>query len=92
MNEKRSKPLRDRITRAIKGESTPGVDPEVVRELARLLEETESGYLCLIAQWWFSQGCPAVAEWEPASVERIRPTTDPRHGEPRSVRTETVRG
>ncbi len=40
MNEKRSKPLRDRITRAIKGESTPGVDPEVVRELARLLEET----------------------------------------------------
>ena len=40
MNENKSKPLRDRIAKAIKGESTPGVDPEIVRELAKLLEET----------------------------------------------------
>ena len=40
MTERKSKPLRERITRAIKGEITPGVDPEVVRELAQLLEET----------------------------------------------------
>ena len=40
MTAKKHKPLRDRIAKAIKGESTPGVDPEVVRELARLLEET----------------------------------------------------
>jgi acetyl-CoA carboxylase biotin carboxyl carrier protein len=39
MNSK-SKPLRDRIAKALKGESTPGVDPEVVRDLAKLLEET----------------------------------------------------
>ncbi|HMI97370.1 MAG TPA: acetyl-CoA carboxylase biotin carboxyl carrier protein [Micropepsaceae bacterium] len=40
MSENKSKPLRDRIAKAIKGESTPGVDPEIVRELAKLLEET----------------------------------------------------
>jgi len=40
MNSSKSKPLRDRIAKAIKGESTPGVDPEVVRDLAKLLEET----------------------------------------------------
>jgi acetyl-CoA carboxylase biotin carboxyl carrier protein len=40
MSESKSKPLRDRIAKAIKGESTPGVDPEIVRELAKLLEET----------------------------------------------------
>ncbi len=40
MRENKSKPLRDRIAKAIKGESTPGIDPEIVRELAKLLEET----------------------------------------------------
>jgi acetyl-CoA carboxylase biotin carboxyl carrier protein len=40
MSDNKSKPLRDRIAKAIKGESTPGVDPEIVRELAKLLEET----------------------------------------------------
>jgi acetyl-CoA carboxylase biotin carboxyl carrier protein len=40
MNSNKSKPLRDRIAKALKGESTPGVDPEVVRDLAKLLEET----------------------------------------------------
>jgi acetyl-CoA carboxylase biotin carboxyl carrier protein len=40
MSENKSKPLRDRIAKAIKGESTPGVDPEIVRDLAKLLEET----------------------------------------------------
>ncbi len=40
MSENKSKPLRDRIAKAIKGESTPGIDPEIVRELAKLLEET----------------------------------------------------
>jgi acetyl-CoA carboxylase biotin carboxyl carrier protein len=40
MSDNKSKPLRDRIAKAIKGESTPGVDPEIVRDLAKLLEET----------------------------------------------------
>jgi len=39
MTEKR-KPFRSRITQYLKGETTPGVDPDVVRELAKLLEET----------------------------------------------------
>jgi acetyl-CoA carboxylase biotin carboxyl carrier protein len=40
MTSGKPKGLRDRIAKAIKGESTPGVDPEVVRDLAKLLEET----------------------------------------------------
>jgi acetyl-CoA carboxylase biotin carboxyl carrier protein len=39
MTEKR-KPFRSRITQYLKGETTPGVDPDVVREMAKLLEET----------------------------------------------------
>jgi acetyl-CoA carboxylase biotin carboxyl carrier protein len=40
MTESKPKTLRARIASAIKGETTPGVDPDVVRDLARLLEET----------------------------------------------------
>jgi acetyl-CoA carboxylase biotin carboxyl carrier protein len=40
MSESKPKTLRARIASAIKGETTPGVDPDVVRDLARLLEET----------------------------------------------------
>jgi len=39
MTEKR-KPFRSRVTQYLKGETTPGVDPDVVREMAKLLEET----------------------------------------------------
>jgi len=40
MTSGKQKPLRDLIAKAIKGESTPGVDPEIIRELAKLLDET----------------------------------------------------
>jgi acetyl-CoA carboxylase biotin carboxyl carrier protein len=40
MTEQKPKNLRARIASAIKGETTPGVDPDVIRDLARLLEET----------------------------------------------------
>jgi acetyl-CoA carboxylase biotin carboxyl carrier protein len=40
MSDPKPKTLRARIASAIKGETTPGVDPDVVRDLARLLEET----------------------------------------------------
>jgi acetyl-CoA carboxylase biotin carboxyl carrier protein len=39
MTERR-KPFRSRLTQYLKGETTPGVDPDVVREMAKLLEET----------------------------------------------------
>jgi acetyl-CoA carboxylase biotin carboxyl carrier protein len=38
-NNKR-KSFRSRLTQYLKGETTPGVDPDVVREMAKLLEET----------------------------------------------------
>jgi acetyl-CoA carboxylase biotin carboxyl carrier protein len=40
MNSRRDKPLRNRIAKAITGESMPDIDADVIRELARLLEET----------------------------------------------------
>jgi acetyl-CoA carboxylase biotin carboxyl carrier protein len=40
MTTKKSKPLRDRIARAITGNDGPSVDSEVVRQLAALLDET----------------------------------------------------
>jgi acetyl-CoA carboxylase biotin carboxyl carrier protein len=40
MTEKKDKPLRDRIAKAISGDSMPNVDADMVRELAKLLEET----------------------------------------------------
>ena len=40
MTDKKDKPLRDRIVKAISGESMPNVDADMVRELAKLLEET----------------------------------------------------
>jgi len=39
MTDKR-KPFRSRVAAYLKGETTPGVDPDVVREMAKLLEET----------------------------------------------------
>jgi acetyl-CoA carboxylase biotin carboxyl carrier protein len=40
MTDKKQQPLRDRIGKAISGEAAPSVDADMVRELAKLLEET----------------------------------------------------
>jgi hypothetical protein len=36
----------------------------LILERANLIEETQGGYLGLIAQWWFAQGHPPVNEYE----------------------------
>lgn len=36
----------------------------LILERAALIEETQGGYLGLIAQWWFAQGHPPVNEYE----------------------------
>jgi len=83
MSENKSKPLRDRIAKAIKGESTPGVDPEIVRELAKLLEETglseieieRGGVRVRVARGMAASAAPAMApslppqQQPPAEVE-----------------------
>jgi len=43
MDNKPTKPLRDRIAKAIQGEVKLSVDPELIRELAQLLQETGLG-------------------------------------------------
>ena len=40
MTNKKEQPLRNRIAKAITGESMPDIDADVIRELAKLLEET----------------------------------------------------
>ena len=40
MSDNKRKSFRSRLTHYLKGETTPGVDPDVVREMAKLLEET----------------------------------------------------
>jgi acetyl-CoA carboxylase biotin carboxyl carrier protein len=40
MSDTKRKSLRTRVTQYLKGQTTPGVDPDVVREMAKLLEET----------------------------------------------------
>ena len=40
MSDNKRKSVRTRVTQYLKGETTPGVDSDVVRELAKLLEET----------------------------------------------------
>ncbi len=40
MTHKKENPLRNRIAKAITGESMPDIDADVIRELAKLLEET----------------------------------------------------
>lgn len=37
---------------------------ELINERAHLIEETQGGYLGLIAQWWFAQGHPPVNDYE----------------------------
>lgn len=36
----------------------------LILERAHLMEETQGGYLSLIAQWWYAQGHPPVNEYE----------------------------
>lgn len=41
MTTKKSKPLRDRIATALSGDNSSGLDADLIRELAALLEETK---------------------------------------------------
>ncbi|HXI99876.1 MAG TPA: acetyl-CoA carboxylase biotin carboxyl carrier protein [Micropepsaceae bacterium] len=40
MTDKKEQPIRDRLAKAISGETAPKVDADMVRDLAKLLEET----------------------------------------------------
>jgi len=40
MSDNKRKQFRSRLTQYLKGQTTPGVDPDVVRDMAKLLEET----------------------------------------------------
>ena len=91
MSENKSKPLRDRIAKAIKGESTPGVDPEIVRELAKLLEETglseieieRGGVRVRVARGMPAGAAPAAA---PSPPPQQQPQPQPPPDEPEVVR------
>jgi acetyl-CoA carboxylase biotin carboxyl carrier protein len=85
MSENKSKPLRDRIAKAIKGESTPGIDPEIVRELAKLLEETglseieieRGGVRVRVARGMAAAAAPAPAPNPPPQQQPQPPPAAP---------------
>jgi acetyl-CoA carboxylase biotin carboxyl carrier protein len=82
MTENKSKPLRDRIAKAIRGESTPGIDPEIVRDLAKLLEETglseieieRAGVRVRVARGTVAPAAPAPAPSPPPQQPQPPPT------------------
>jgi acetyl-CoA carboxylase biotin carboxyl carrier protein len=89
MNSDKSKPLRDRIAKALKGESTPGVDPEVVRDLAKLLEETglseieieRAGVRVRVVRGGAAQAAaPAAPQIAPPSPSEVQPEPAKRQG------------
>ena len=45
----------------------------LILERANLIEETQGGYLGLIAQWWFAQGHPPVNEYEARLLSQKKP-------------------
>lgn len=45
----------------------------LILERANLIEETQGGYLGLIAQWWFAQGHPPVNEYEARMLSQKKP-------------------
>src|SRR5438105_2818802 len=90
MSDNKSKPLRDRIAKAIKGESTPGVDPEFVRELAKLLEETGLSEIEVEragVRVRVTRGTGAAATAAPAAALQA-PSPQPAQAEPEPLRRE----
>jgi hypothetical protein len=45
----------------------------LIVERANLIEETQGGYLGLIAQWWYAQGHPPVSEYEARLLSQRKP-------------------
>jgi hypothetical protein len=45
----------------------------LILERAKLIEETQGGYLGLIAQWWFAQGHPPVNDYEARLLSQKKP-------------------
>lgn len=77
MTTKKSKPLRDRIATALTGDNSPGLDTDLIRELAALLAETnlseieiESGG----ARIRVARGTVAVAPAQLAGPAQAAPT------------------
>jgi acetyl-CoA carboxylase biotin carboxyl carrier protein len=77
MTDKKDQPIRDRLAKAISGETAPKVDADMVRELAKLLEETglteleieQGGVRVRVARGTMVTAAPAVAAVAPAAKE-----------------------
>jgi hypothetical protein len=52
---------------------------DLIRERAGLLEETQGGYLSLIAQWWYAQGHPPVNDYEARVLAHKKPGSESSH-------------
>jgi acetyl-CoA carboxylase biotin carboxyl carrier protein len=98
MNEPKRKTLRARLTGWLKGETTPGVDPDVVRDMAKLLEETglseieiERGRVRVRVAKNGGHG-PGTAASAPAAAAAPPPQTPPPASEPANAEPPKTRG
>ena len=90
MTDKKDKPLRERIGKAISGDSMPNVDADMVRELAKLLEETglteleieQGGVRVRVARGGTIMAAPFAAALgaSPASPKEVQPEPARRQG------------
>jgi acetyl-CoA carboxylase biotin carboxyl carrier protein len=102
MNEPKRKTLRARLTGWLKGETTPGVDPDVVRDMAKLLEETglseieveRGGVRVRVAKNGHGKSAPAGHAVPAAPVQAAAPVPQsaPAVNEPPKVEAPVKRG
>jgi acetyl-CoA carboxylase biotin carboxyl carrier protein len=92
-NNKR-KTFRTRVTKYLKGETTPGVDPDVVREMAKLLEETglseieieRGGVRVRVARGGARSAASGAAAPAVVAVESVTAAANPAPNEPQPKR------
>jgi acetyl-CoA carboxylase biotin carboxyl carrier protein len=89
MSDNKRKSFRSRLAQYLKGETTPGVDSDVVREMAKLLEETglseievERGGVRVRVARERPGAAGAAATPAPAAAEPVAPVVSNLNGSP----------
>ncbi|HEX3485368.1 MAG TPA: biotin/lipoyl-containing protein [Micropepsaceae bacterium] len=88
MTDKKEQPIRDRLAKAISRDTMPKVDADMVRDLAKLLEETglteleieQGGVRVRVARGTMVAAAPAVASVAAAPAREVQPEPARRTG------------
>jgi acetyl-CoA carboxylase biotin carboxyl carrier protein len=88
MTDKKEQPIRDRLAKAISRDTMPKVDADMVRDLAKLLEETglteleieQGGVRVRVARGTMVAAAPAAASVAAAPAREVQPEPARRTG------------